>query len=54
MLQVNLNIESKAKHSRKKSKHQDFKTRLGTGHGFSADNPYGVRQAGDTRQIVRM
>lgn len=53
-VQVNLNLESKAKHSRKKTEHQGHKKRLGTGHDFSADNPYGKRAAGDTRQFVRM
>ena len=28
-------------------------TALSTGHGFSADNPYGKRDAGDKRQFIR-
>eukprot|EP00892_Ulva_mutabilis_P001905 jgi/Ulvmu1/11715/UM008_0126.1 len=51
---VNLNLESKAKHTRKKAQHQGHKKRLGTGHDFSADNPYGKRGEGDVRQFVRM
>jgi ATP-dependent RNA helicase DDX18/HAS1 len=53
-MQVNLNLESKAKHSRKKSQHQGHRKSMGTGHAFSADNPYGKRDSADTRQFVRI
>lgn len=55
-VQVNLNLESKAKHVRQaaKQQHKGFRTALGTGHAFSASNPYGKRSADDTRQFVRM
>ena len=60
---INLNIESKAAHARKAVRAKvgggggggkaagDY--RRGTGHTFSASNPYGKRAAGDTRQFVR-
>ena len=54
-LQVNLNIESKAKHSRMAKKDAmgaDYR-RQKTGHAFSAANPYGKREAGDSRQFSR-
>lgn len=53
-MQVNLNIESKAKHARKKLQHQSRRKGMGTGHTFSAENPYGKRDAGDKRQFVRL
>jgi ATP-dependent RNA helicase DDX18/HAS1 len=31
----------------------DYRRQKGTGHGFSADNPYGKRDAGDNRQFSR-
>ena len=52
---VNINLESKAKHGRKQQGNTaGFKKGLGTGHAFSASNPYGKRAAGDNRQLVRM
>ncbi|KAI8469356.1 MAG: DEAD-domain-containing protein [Monoraphidium minutum] len=54
---VNLNIESKASHARKAVRAKAGAGKEGfrraTGHAFSADNPYGKRAAGDTRQFVR-
>ena len=49
---VNLNIESKAKHTRKKAKVGGHDR--GTGHGFSASNPHGARAKGDSRQLARI
>lgn len=53
---VNINIESKATHTRKAAQAgagqgADYRR---TGHKFSTQNPYGQRQAGDTRQFVRV
>lgn len=52
---ININIESKAAHTRKALKSgggtADYR-RKKTGHGFSASNPYGERDAKDTRQFV--
>jgi ATP-dependent RNA helicase DDX18/HAS1 len=31
----------------------DYRRQKATGHGFSADNPYGKRDAGDNRQFIR-
>lgn len=53
VLQVNLNLESKAKHARK-TQHKGYRNAMGTGHAFSASNPYGKKSDGDTRQFVRM
>ncbi|KAL4445819.1 hypothetical protein ABPG77_009018 [Micractinium sp. CCAP 211/92] len=53
---VNINIESKAAHTRKAQKTAggaDYR-RMKTGHKFSASNPYGQRQEGDSRQFVRV
>lgn len=59
---VNLNIESKAAHARKAARTKAVAAgggkgggdyRRGTGHTFSASNPYGKRAAGDSRQFVR-
>ncbi|KAF8064587.1 has1 [Scenedesmus sp. PABB004] len=59
---VSLNIESKAAHGRRAAKGgagaADYrrakpKAARGSGHAFSAANPYGVRAAGDTRQLAR-
>lgn len=53
---VNVNIESKAAHTRKAQKlgtGADYR-RQKTGHGFSASNPYGRKEAGDNRQFVRV
>ncbi|KAK9847181.1 hypothetical protein WJX84_012444 [Apatococcus fuscideae] len=52
---VNLNIESKAKHSRmakKQAMGADYR-RQKTGHTFSAANPYGKREVSDQRQFSR-
>ncbi|KAK9825250.1 hypothetical protein WJX74_003314 [Apatococcus lobatus] len=55
---VNLNIESKAKHSRMAKKQAmgaggaDYR-RQKTGHAFSAANPYGKREGSDQRQFAR-
>lgn len=60
---VSLNIESKAAHGRRAKKalgqgtggggadYRRFKG--GSGHAFSAANPYGVRAKGDNRQLAR-
>lgn len=48
---VTINIESKAAHTRK-AKSVDYK-RQKSGHTFSASNPYGKRDGGDTRQFIR-
>lgn len=47
---VNLNIESRKAHVRKAQKKQgaDYR-RQATGHKFSAANPLGERESGDTR-----
>ena len=55
---VNINIESRAAHTRKAIKGgtgagADYR-RQKTGHGFSAQNPYGKRAEGDRRQFVRV
>lgn len=46
---VNINIESKAAHTRK-AKNADYKRK--GGHGFSDSNPYGKKMNGDTKQYV--
>lgn len=61
--QVNLALESKSKHTRGKAGQDkqggggsgaDYKRKNGqTGRSFSADNPYGKRDANDKRQFVR-
>ena len=61
---VNLQLESHSSHSRKAAKlakgggagggKADYRRGLGTGHKFSAANPYGKRDAGDKRQFVRI
>ena len=63
---VQLNLDSKAANGRKKigggggsrgpggaSGGSDYRRQKGTGHGFSAENPYGKRAAGDKRQFIR-
>ena len=50
-LQVTLNLESKASHTRKQPG-ADYKRQKG-GHTFSASNPYGKKQAGDQRQFSK-
>ncbi len=52
---VNVNIESKAAHTRKKvgGGEADYR-RKKSGHAFSASNPYGKKDAGDKRQFVRV
>ena len=58
--QVSLNLESKAANVRKAHRTAleggkggaDYRRK--SGHAFSADNPYGKKAAGDTRQFVRM
>mmetsp|Transcript_13569 Transcript_13569/g.39288 ORF Transcript_13569/g.39288 Transcript_13569/m.39288 type:complete len:722 (-) Transcript_13569:290-2455(-) len=53
---VNLAIESRSSHTRKAAKISSQKAdyRRHTGHGFSAANPHGRRQAGDKRQFARI
>jgi ATP-dependent RNA helicase DDX18/HAS1 len=51
---VNMSLESKAKHARGRKQHAGHRAGLGTGHAFSADNPYGKRGDSDKRQFVRM
>lgn len=51
---VNLNMESSASKHRKaiKGGQAAKDAKRGSGHGFSADNPYGVRKRGDQRQFA--
>ncbi|EFJ44723.1 hypothetical protein VOLCADRAFT_76220 [Volvox carteri f. nagariensis] len=61
---VNLQLESHSSHSRKAARLSgagggpkggaDYRRGMGTGHKFSASNPYGKRDAGDKRQFVRI
>ena len=53
-MQVTLNLESKASHTRKQKAQPgaDYK-RSKTGHAFSANNPYGKKPPGDQRQFAR-
>ncbi|GFR47135.1 hypothetical protein Agub_g8823 [Astrephomene gubernaculifera] len=65
---VNLQLESHSSHSRKAARmaggaggagggaggKADYRRGMGTGHKFSAANPYGKREAGDKRQFVRI
>ncbi|EFN57448.1 hypothetical protein CHLNCDRAFT_142930 [Chlorella variabilis] len=53
---VNINLESKAAHTRKAQKagHGADYRRMKSGHKFSASNPYGKVQEADTRQFVRV
>ena len=60
---VQLNLDSKAANGRKRigdgkgmeraKGGSDYRRQKGTGHGFSADNPYGKRDSSDRRQFVR-
>lgn len=56
---VNISIESKAAHTRRAAgkggaaQGADYR-RSKSGHRFTADNPYGKRPTGDTRQFVRV
>jgi ATP-dependent RNA helicase DDX18/HAS1 len=60
---VNLGLESKTANVRAAARRgggggggdsaAPHKKRMRTGHAFSADNPYGRRAEGDTRQVVR-
>ena len=55
---VTLNLDSKASKSRTKSRGDagpgtDYRRQKGTGHNFSATNPYGRKDSKDTRQFVR-
>lgn len=54
VLQVTLNLESKASHTRKQNGQSggDYK-RQKPGHAFSASNPYGKKHSGDQRQFAR-
>ena len=56
---VQLNLDSKASKARTKSRGEggpgsDYRRQKGTGHNFSAQNPYGRKDANDARQFVRM
>ena len=51
VLQVTLNLESKASHTRKQPG-ADYKRQKG-GHTFSASNPYGKKGAGDQQQFLK-
>lgn len=56
-LQVPLNLESKSSHVRKANKKAMLagsEYRRKTGHAFSAENPYGKRDAQDKRQFSRI
>jgi ATP-dependent RNA helicase DDX18/HAS1 len=49
---VDINLSTKGPKGRLKNTHKD--KRFGsTGHNFSANNPYGRREAGDSRQFTR-
>jgi ATP-dependent RNA helicase DDX18/HAS1 len=64
---VQLNLDSKAANGRKKigegggsrgggargTGGSDYRRQKGSGHGFSAENPYGRKEKGDTRQFGR-
>lgn len=55
---VQLNLDSTASKGRKKSRGEggpgsDYRRQKGTGHKFSAENPYGRKDANDSRQFVR-
>jgi len=54
---VQLNLESKASKGRGKVSNgapgSDYRRQKGTGHGFSANNPYGKKGSGDSRQFIR-
>jgi len=54
---VQLNLESKASKGRGKVSNgapgSDYRRQKGTGHGFSANNPYGKKDSGDSRQFIR-
>jgi ATP-dependent RNA helicase DDX18/HAS1 len=49
---VDINLSSKGPKGRMKSTNKDKKFGS-TGHAFSANNPYGKREAGDARQFTR-
>lgn len=50
---VSINLESKAAHGRKaKANAADYRHGR-SGQAFSADNPYGTKQASDKRQFYR-
>ncbi|GLI65585.1 hypothetical protein VaNZ11_009159 [Volvox africanus] len=59
---VNLQLESHSSHTRKAARADggggkggvDYRRGMGTGHKFSAANPYGKRDAGDKRQFTRL
>ncbi len=56
---VQLNLDSKASKGRTKSRGDggpgsDYRRQKGTGHNFSAENPYGKKDSSDSRQFVRM
>ncbi|GIL44399.1 hypothetical protein Vafri_1877 [Volvox africanus] len=59
---VNLQLESHSSHTRKAARVAggggkggvDYRRGMGTGHKFSAANPYGKRDAGDKRQFTRL
>jgi ATP-dependent RNA helicase DDX18/HAS1 len=61
---VNLQLESHSSHTRKAARMAggggagkggaDYRRGMGTGHKFSAENPYGKREPGDKRQFVRI
>ena len=54
-LQVTLNLESKASHTRKQHAQSggDYKHKK-PGHTFSASNPYGKKHSADQRQFARI
>ncbi len=54
-VQVTLNLESKASHTRKQTGQSggDYK-RQKPGHAFSSSNPYGKKHSGDQRQFARI
>lgn len=54
-VQVTLNLESKASHTRKQNGQScgDYK-RQKPGHAFSSSNPYGKKHSGDQRQFARI
>jgi ATP-dependent RNA helicase DDX18/HAS1 len=53
---VQLALESRTKHTRKAENHKQSgagKSMSGGGRSFSAENPYGKKEKGDTRQFTR-
>ena len=52
-MQVTLNLESKASHTRKQGQAGADYKRQKSGHAFSANTPYGKKNSGEQRQFAR-